>query len=245
MTILRGHYGRIPQIIRNAAIFIGNAGLDFVFPPLCVICDNVIYSGYRMLCDECRQTMPKLNKPLLFATELTHPPDPPLWFEQTLALFEYNPQVQKLIHLYKYRNMPGFSGYLGELLGRIFLQQPELKNVDMILPVPLHISRYRERGYNQSALLALSVSKITGVPVYNKVLKRIKYTPPQASLNREERVKNLLGAFTVNKSISIRGKFVAIVDDVVTTGSTVNECARVLRAAGAGKVIVISVTRIE
>jgi len=230
---------------RNAALFIGQSILDFVFPPLCVLCGSAIQSGNRLLCEKCRRDLPGLKKPLLAAAELVHPPKPPLWFDKTLALFEYNPQVQKLIHLCKYKNMPAFSAYFGELLGVEFLRHPELNDVDMIIPVPLHNARYRERGYNQSALLASAIKKISGVPVNTNVLKRNKYTPPQAKLKREDRVKNILGAFTAKKSAKISNSCVAVVDDVVTTGTTVNECARVLRSAGAKKVVILSITRIE
>ncbi len=245
MKIFWGYFGRILESSRDAALFISHIVLDFIFPPLCVLCDSTINSGNRLLCEKCQQKLPKLKNPLLPAEKLTHPPDPPVWFDKTLALFEYNTDVQKLIHLCKYKNMPKFSLYFGELLGKVILQQPELKEVDMLLPIPLHISRYRERGYNQSALLASGITKFSGVPVYKNILKRNKYTPPQAKLKREERVKNLHGAFTVKNSTIIKNTCVAVVDDVVTTGTTVNECARVLRSAGAKKVVIISITRIE
>ncbi|MBN2412007.1 ComF family protein [candidate division KSB1 bacterium] len=240
-----GHSGRISEKAGNAALFFGQKILDFIFPPLCVLCDSTVYSGNRLLCENCRRKLPGISKPLLSAEELIHPPDPPIWFDKTLALFEYNSDVQKLIHLCKYKNMPKFSLYFGELLGQAILQQPELNDVDMLVPVPLHISRYRERGYNQSAELAKTISKIMGAPVYKNILKRTNYTPPQAGLKREERVKNLLGAFTVKDSTKIKDSCVAVVDDVMTTGTTVNECARVLRAAGAKRVVILSVTRIE
>jgi len=245
MKIYRGYSGRIQENIGDAALFITHVILDFIFPPLCVLCNSFIHSGNKLLCGKCQEQLPLLRKPLLSAHALTHPPDPPVWFDKTLALFEYNADVQKLIHLCKYKNMPKVSVCFGELLGKVISQESKLNDVDLLIPVPLHLSRYRERGYNQSTYLASAIAKNSGLPVYKNVLKRNKYTPPQAKMRREERIKNLLGAFTVKNSTKIKNAAVAIVDDVVTTGSTVNECARILRSAGAKKVIVISITRIE
>ena len=115
--------------------------------------------------------------------------------------------------------------------------------VDLIVPVPLHIRRLRERGFNQALLLARELSKQTGIPCEQRSLRKIKDTPFQTALKGRERRKNLKAAFRVKKTEEIEGKSVLLVDDVYTTGTTVNECARTLLEAGAATVGVLTLAR--
>jgi competence protein ComFC len=112
-----------------------------------------------------------------------------------------------------------------------------------MVPVPLHIRRLRERGFNQALLLVKELSKRAGIPYQERVLRKIKDTPVQSTLKKRERSKNLKGAFQVQDQESIKGKAVVLVDDVYTTGATVNECSRALLAAGAKQVAVLTVAR--
>jgi ComF family protein len=115
--------------------------------------------------------------------------------------------------------------------------------VDVMIPVPLHIRRLRERGFNQALLLVRELSKRTGIPYEGRALKKIKDTPVQIALKKRERKKNLTGAFQVKNQEAIQGKAVVLVDDVYTTGATVNECSRTLLRAGAERVAVLTVAR--
>jgi competence protein ComFC len=115
--------------------------------------------------------------------------------------------------------------------------------VDVMVPVPLHIRRLRERGFNQALLLVKELSKRAGIPYQERVLRKIKDTPVQITLKKRERSKNLKGAFQVQDQEAIKGKTVVLVDDVYTTGATVNECSRALLAAGAKQVAVLTVAR--
>lgn len=132
---------------------------------------------------------------------------------------------------------------LGDLL------QPTLKAirrehpVDVLVPVPLHIRRLRERGYNQALILVRELNKRTGIPYQERALVKIKDTPMQTSLKKRERGKNLKGVFEVKDPEAIQGKAVVLVDDVYTTGATVNECARTLLKAGAKQVAALTVAR--
>jgi ComF family protein len=112
-----------------------------------------------------------------------------------------------------------------------------------MIPVPLHIRRLRERGFNQALLLVRELSKRMGIPYQERALKKIKDTPVQIALKKRERRKNLRGAFQVKDREAIRGKAIVLVDDVYTTGATINECSRTLLKAGAKQVAVLTVAR--
>jgi len=109
------------------------------------------------------------------------------------------------------------------------------RNFDVIVPVPLHPARRRERGFNQAELLARSLSRLTGLPVM-LVLERVRYTTTQTAFDRTERMENLRNAFRLRPARNVRGSRVLLVDDVLTTGSTLSECARVLKESGASSV---------
>ena len=112
-----------------------------------------------------------------------------------------------------------------------------------IIPVPLHPSRLREREFNQSAILALVIGERLGIPVLTNILLRERHTMPQVELDMKERKKNVAGAFTVQNGEMVIDKDIILVDDVYTTGSTVNECAKALKENGAGMVSVVTIAR--
>ena len=115
------------------------------------------------------------------------------------------------------------------------------KNIDCVIPVPLNKRKERERGYNQSDFVAKGISSIINVPVFSDVVRRVKYTVTQTHLNAQERKKNIAEAFAVTQSEKIKNKNILIVDDIITTGSTIQETAKVLMDSGATKVIAGSV----
>lgn len=144
----------------------------------------------------------------------------------------YNEAAAQLIHAFKYAG----GKYLADSLG-VFLPSPPA--ADWIMPVPLHPSRRRQRGYNQSLLLARGLSRGTGIPVQTKALIRIRNTPSQAQRTHAERLVNVRDAFQAGPGL--QGSRILLVDDVVTTGSTLNACAQALRMAGAAGVWAVTV----
>jgi ComF family protein len=148
--------------------------------------------------------------------------------------------LRKVVQKFKY----GRRVSLGKPLGRLLVTGCEefLRecDVDLIIPVPLHSKRLRWRGFNQSVLLARQVSRVYGVSMDPFVLLRTKETPPQTQLSEDERRKNMRGAFAVNSDRSVDGKRILLIDDVYTSGATVNECSRTLRRAGAKEVYVLT-----
>ena len=186
-------------------------------PPLCRLCSTPSRSS---LCAWCKTA----NQP----------------FNGITAPYRWTGVVQELVYSLKYRNVRASAPRLSELMSE-HLADSSI-TADVIAPVPLHPSRERERGYNQSELLARGISKSTGIPMANGVLARIRNTPPQVSMSTpEERRRNVVGAFECVGDVA--GKRVLLVDDVVTTGATVAECAAQLRQAGAASVWVLSFGR--
>lgn len=144
------------------------------------------------------------------------------------------PPADKIIHNFKYRKLTVLARFLGRAMATLIRTDHYLKNAEMIIPVPLFWWKYLKRGYNQAALLVDNISLEANI-TNSKVLKRIKHTKSQTKLSENARIKNILNAFQVKKN-GIQGKRVILVDDVMTTGVTINECAKVLKRAGANKV---------
>ena len=149
--------------------------------------------------------------------------------------------VRDMVHGLKYRNLRAGAPEMGRLLGKKYLESNP-PAADVLIPVPLHARRERERGFNQSELLAREVSKATGLPVESRVLRRTRDTPPQVSFgSREERRRNIEGAFESTSKAD--GKRILLIDDVVTTGSTLSACAGALKTAGSHSVCGLALAR--
>jgi len=144
------------------------------------------------------------------------------------------PPVNKLIHHFKYRKKTHLATLFGRALASIIMSDPVLHTADILVPVPLFWFKRLYRGYNQSILLANVISTNTGLAQEN-VLKRIRHTRTQTRLSEQARRENIVGAFSSTNQ-SLHNKTVLLIDDVLTTGATVNECARILKQAGASKV---------
>ena len=217
--------------------------LDLIFPRTCAGCGRE--GGY--LCDECEAAIPRLEPPLCRLCSTPSRSSLCAWcktanqpFDGITAPYRWTGVVQELVYALKYRNVRASAPRLSEPMSA-HLADSSI-TADVIAPVPLHPSRERERGYNQSELLARGISKSTGIPVANGVLARTRNTPPQVSMSTpEERRRNVIGAFECVGDVA--GKRVLLVDDVVTTGATVAECAAQLRQAGAASVWVLSFGR--
>jgi ComF family protein len=165
------------------------------------------------------------------------------YFEVHRSSGLYEGALKEAIHTFKYGGVFSLVRFLGDLL------QPTLQTLareyplDVMIPVPLHIRRLRERGFNQALLLVKELNRRIEISYEGRVLKKIKDTPVQSSLKKRERRKNLTGVFQVKDMKALKGKSVVLVDDVYTTGATVNECSRTLLKAGAERVAVLTVAR--
>jgi ComF family protein len=153
----------------------------------------------------------------------------------------YGGPLSSAIHALKYQRRSDLAGLLSPLAVRALFRLAS--KPDLLVPVPLHRERLLERGYDQAALLASALSDSAGLPWIPRVLERTRATPQQAKLDRHARLHNVHGAFTASRARSVLGRHVALVDDVLTTGATVGECAQVLLDAGASRVSVLVLAR--
>jgi ComF family protein len=161
-------------------------------------------------------------------------------FDQALSTGQFEGPLREAIHQFKYR--PCRS--LGEPLGAWMADRVRLiRDVDMIMPVPLHLKRLRQRGFNQALLLAHGLSERFHVSLSCNNLVRVRPTRPQVELTGDERIKNVKGAFSLRKPGEVEARHIVIVDDVFTTGATMQECAAVLKKAGAGQVTALTLAR--
>jgi len=165
------------------------------------------------------------------------------YFRKARAFGVHTGSLMEAIHKFKYGKKASLARPLAAFLKETFHHFWGGDNVDLLLPVPLHIKRLRERGFNQAHLLITKWAKKEGVAFDGLLLFRKRWTEPQTHLNRKEREKNIRKAFCVKDPERVRGKKILLVDDVYTTGSTVNECAKVLMKAGAEWVDVLTLAR--
>ncbi len=169
--------------------------------------------------------------------------DPPA-YDRARAAARFGDVARDLVHLLKYGDRLDLALPLGRWMARAGREL--LCDADVLLPVPLHWSRLWRRRFNQSATLARAVSAVAGVPVFDDVLIRTRATPPQVGLARKERAENVQGAFAVAPGARnrIKGKKLILIDDVLTSGATVDACARALRRSGAERVDVLVLARV-
>ncbi len=239
-----------------------NSLLDFVFPPHCLLCNRFISSeesksnGFRpagLVCEDCWNSLNVLPHPFcptcrtFLNQSMRRCPSclgqSSLSLNRSLGLFD--PYYQTLIHYFKYKRKISLGKELGKRLGELLKQDEFSKDYDYLMPVPLHNARERERGYNQSKILAEEISELTFLPLLDKVLIRKKNTRDQTNLNAEERERNVRGAFVVRDNIELKGKKIILVDDVMTTGATLKECSRVLKEAGVKEVAGVTVVLVN
>ena len=226
---------------------------DFVFPPYCAICSGPLAEGEQIVCERCWSQLEVLRGPyccprcgLPLEEDADGCPEcsgKTFNFSGAKILAEFGPISQGIIHLLKYAGKRSLGHRLGELLADVVSGDDRSARADLIVPVPLHPSRLRERGYNQSALIARSMGRCMGTPVDERGLRRIRQTRTQTALTSEERRRNVAGAFEVRSPGRITGRRVLLVDDVLTTGATVDACAVALLDEGASEVFVAAVAR--
>jgi competence protein ComFC len=226
-----------------------NGLLDLVYPPKCFLCGRL---GEDALCEACRAEFRPVLPPLCARCGMTAAGElcpecaagTPRYFARARAAGHYDGPLRQAILAHKYEGWRRLAAPLGAYLAEYLQTQPFAPDVpDLIVPVPLHPSRQRERGFNQSGLLAREVGRALCLPVNETELRRIRRTRPQAELRASQRAANIRDAFAVRDPAPFHRKTVLLVDDVLTTCHTVNECARVLVNAGAKKVLVAAVAR--
>ncbi|HEX2868849.1 MAG TPA: ComF family protein [Ignavibacteriales bacterium] len=214
---------------------------DIFLPRLCASCEKKLRPQDEVICPECLSSIKRPGTAKI-AAEFRRK------FERENVIAEFAPaflfeegkSFQKLIHSIKYRGRYHNALFLGRLVGEKLKDKILSWSCDVVIPVPLHAAKKAERGYNQSYYIAKGLSQAIGIPLSNKVLRRVKFTETQTALSILERKDNMKGAFRMKRGADIRGKTIIVLDDVITSGSTVSECARVLLNNGALKVYAVS-----
>ena len=231
--------------------------LHLLFPATCAACDTPLLDDpVPFVCQTCWKTIAPIPEPYCphcggpFASPVTlkHSSThecgacrakPPA-YTQTWSLFPYQAPLREAIILFKYR---GKRSLTKPFLQAMIPVLPTLPPLDALIPVPLHAERLREREYNQSLLLAHGLSRHLKIPLLLSCLQRIRPTPPQTSLSKKKRLTNLHRAFAVNDATRITDQRILLIDDVFTTGTTLHECAKTLRKAGAGPIYGLTLAR--
>ena len=229
--------------IKNRMLSIGRALTDFVYPPFCLLCESSLQHSENNVCPQCWEALPKIQPACVDSRSISIITQQECCFDSSLAVWQYTEAAQQIVHLLKYNGYRQLAKSLGQAMGKAAKETIEYAKSDCLIPVPLHRVKYREREFNQSLLLAEHASEIVKVPVQAKTMIRLCYTKPQAQLSALERHRNVGGAFALKKNVSVQGAHVVIVDDVITTGSTINECAKVLKEAGASQVMALTALR--
>ena len=227
--------------------------LQIIFPKRCLFCQEVLALDlkreYAPVCSACFEKAPfivngcpvcgapKTGKACACEMENYH-------FERNISLFVYNEMVAEVIHLLKYKKKREIGTGLGNLMMRnISFPGKFFENIDLITTVPIHKKRMAERGYNQSDLIAAEISKSSGLALNKQLLLRTADTPPLYNLTAPERRAHLSGSFIMDQKNRIDGKVILLVDDIFTTGATLDECAKILSENGAKKIFCITASK--
>jgi ComF family protein len=208
----------------------GAALAQLVYPRLCEACQRPLLAAEQVLCLECTLLLPQTNYHHIAENDTALKLAGRFAFRNasSFAWFTKEGLLQHLLHRLKYESRKEIGYFLGARLGAALLQANWIKEIEVIVPVPLHRKKQQLRGGNQSYWIAEGISKVLAVPVNTGGLVRIKHTVSQTRGSREQRLENISGAFTIAQAGPLEGKHVLLVDDVLTTGATLEACAQAL-----------------
>jgi len=210
-------------------------GVDVVFPVRCAVCKTAPVPYPLPVCENCKnfllseKMLPSVSSALLVE----------IW-----SCLPYEGTIREFIKKFKYSGQRQLTGFFSDLVRR-FLKENNIpkEDIDLIVPIPIHLARRVSRGYNQSELIARILSDLLKTPFSTNVLIKTKNTHPQIGLSKNNRIKNLRGSFRVPRPSPVTGKSVMLADDVVTTGATLEACAAELLRAGAKEVRAFTLAR--
>lgn len=225
--------------------------LDWIYPPRCMACHNLLMltdrrAGARHICPSCEALLVPVAPPV--CGRCGHPVTVPganhsircascqgknTYFESNTAIYAYEGLLRDLMHEMKFRDKRQVAEGFGELMADACpMLGPAV--ADWLVPVPMHPRKERHRGFNQAEILARALGKRYGLPVVPNLLKRTRNTPPQSGLSPVRRAENMEGAFRINPRYAVSHKKILLIDDIYTTGATLDACAKILAESGAG-----------
>ena len=209
--------------------------LNLIYPPVCGMCGKI---SKENLCNKCSIKIKQYeitNKYIQIKKDM--------FFDEIKCILNYKSDIRKTIIQYKFNN----RAYLYKTFSKIILKNKKtcgfLKKYDIIIPVPMHIKRKRKRGYNQTELIAKEIAKNIDIKLITNNLVKTKNIKSQSKLSKRQRKENVKNVFELKRKDDIKNKNILIFDDIYTTGSTVNECAKVLKNAGANKIGILTLAK--
>ncbi len=218
---------------------------DFFFPPVCQSCSLSLSDDEHSVCLACRSSIRSVheNDFTMQVMERRFRDEKIVGRFFSLYYFQHGGVLQTMLHQLKYNDGTVFGFQLGALLGTHLSQQIQNIGHSILIPVPLHLLKERERGYNQSTIICKGIASVIGAEIAPHLVERKKYTISQTTLNAEERKTNVADAFLVSEpaAFKLKGKTCIVVDDVVTTGSTISAVAKVLQECGVERIFVASI----
>jgi ComF family protein len=216
--------------------------LSLLFPRLCYGCGTHLMRNEKLFCTECYILIPRTN----YHLETDNPVEKLFWgrcnIKRAAAFSFYNrdSRIRKLIHNLKYKGVREIGRELGKIYGLSLKNSGFLEGIDLIIPVPLHHSKKRIRGFNQAEIISEGLSEASGIPVDTKTLERVTLTSTQTKRSRYERWVNVDGIFNIADRSVLNGKHVLLVDDVITTGSTIESCVNEISKCGEATITVVA-----
>lgn len=213
---------------------------ELFFPRLCLVCGNNLLKQERLVCLQCLHHLPRTN----FHLEEKNPVAEifygrvPIELATAFFYFKKGSNYQKLIHSLKYKGLKEVGTLMGQQLGMDLSQSQQWNSVDIICPVPLHPKKEKKRGYNQSEYIARGIAEKMGKQLSTDNLRRVVYTETQTRKGRYERWENVEGIFELSSPSEWNGKHILLVDDVLTTGSTLEACATAIHSTTNARVSV-------
>ncbi|MBI3520326.1 MAG: ComF family protein [Bacteroidetes bacterium] len=217
--------------------------LSLIYPRNCVSCGNSLFKHEEQLCHYCYLHLPKTN----FHKQARNPVDAlfygrtPLLFASSFYLFTKKGSVQKVLHAIKYKHNKDLATLIGKWYAEDLQEHPIINKADYIIPVPLHSKKFKIRGYNQSEEFARGLSKGLNISLNTDVLRRREFTQTQTKKSKYERWENVEDVFELTTPETFTGKHVIVVDDVITTGATIEACCQILYQIENIKISVLSI----
>ena len=201
--------------------------IKFFYPNRCMYCDKIIDPGLKV-CNDCEKEIKTCSKTQILHIDENHE-------SLCVSAFEYKDKIRDAILRFKFKNCKNYGEPFAEYMAMVLEENVDLKKYDYITSVPLSKQRKRERGYNQSEIIAYKVSELLDIP-YMNVLSKVKDNIPQHNLRKEEREQNVKGVYVVANKDNVKNKNILLFDDIITTGNTMIECSLVLYQSDANRV---------
>lgn len=233
--------------MRNSSRYLESV-VNLIYPRRCPVCDDIVPMGQGLICEACHGKIKYITEPrcrkcgkqlqdetVVFCKDCDRRRHE---YEYGFALYDYQ-SMKNSVYRFKYSKRSEYARYYAKDMYEQLREEIDRIGADALIPVPVHGSRKAKRGYNQAEVLARELSRLTGIPCCCNVVKRVKNTVPQKELNVQERQNNLKKAFLIHADVVKLNKTI-IVDDIYTTGSTIDAVAKELRQHGVGKVFYLS-----